>query len=233
MTKKSKWSVRVAVYIDGFNFFHHMKKLYGKKYYRLDYKQLARQFIWHNEKIVKVEYFTAYFFPDKDWENRHRAYVQALNFKWIQTILWKYQEVTKKFVNRKNNIQKFVYKNIIRKLPVSWQKYFLPDRIEYKNFEEKRTDVNVALHILEDWLLDVYDKAFVISWDSDISPSIMSVKKHTKWNKKEFILLMPPWAKAHTMEKVCDEVKNITEENLKVSLLPNQVWTVHKPKSWK
>ena len=225
-----RWPVRVAVYIDWFNFFHHMKKLYWKKYYWLDYKQLAKQFIWHNEKIVKVEYFTAYFFPDKQWEKRHKTYVKALNNVWVQTIFWKYQEVTKKFVNNKNNIQSFLYKNLISKLPKSRQKLFIPYKIEYKNFEEKRTDVNVALHILEDWLLNVYDKAFVISWDSDISPSIKSVKKHTKWQSKEFVLLLPPWAKAHTMEKACDEIKNITEEDLKNSVLPEHVWDIHRPK---
>ena len=230
---KWKWPIRVAVYIDWFNFFHHMKKLYGKKYYWLDYKQLARQYIWHNEKIVKVEYFTAYFFPDTQWEWRHKTYVKALNLMWIQTIFWKYQEVTKKFVNNRNNIQSFKYNNFIKILPKSWQKFLLPNKIEYKNFEEKRTDVNVALHILEDWLLDVYDKAFVISWDSDISPSIKSVKKYTKSQSKQFVLLMPPWAKAHTMEKACDEVKYITEEDLKNSMLPRQVWKVHKPKQWK
>ena len=77
-------------------------------------------------------------------------------------------------------------------MPFSWQKHLIPDKIEYKNFEEKRTDVNIALHILEDGLLNVYDKAFVISADSDISPSIESVKKYRDYSKKQFVLLMPP-----------------------------------------
>ncbi len=208
-----------------------MKNLYGKKYYRLDYKQLVRQFVGHNEKIVKVEYFTAYFFPDKNWENRHKAYVRALNNKWTHTVIWKFQEVTRRYIKRNNKIEMFIYNNFIKKLPDSWQGYFLPDRLEYKNYEEKRTDVNVALNILEDWLLDVYDKAFVVSWDSDISPAIVSVKKHFK--NKTFVLLKLPWEKAHTMSKVCDEIKEINESNLKVSLLPQKVGNVCKPKTWK
>lgn len=231
MSKAGKWAIKVAVYIDWFNMFHHMKRMYWKKYYRLDYKKLAKQFIWHNEKLIKVEYFTAYFFPDKQWMERHKTYVEALNMRWVQTILGKYQEVTKSFTNQKNNIIKFIYNNFIKLLPFSRQKKFIPYRIEFKNYEEKRTDVNVAIHILQDGLLDVYEKAIIISWDSDVSPAIKSVKK-IKW-EKEFLLLLPPWAKWHTMEKSCDSVSQIEEQHLKNSLLPLNIKNIHRPKKWK
>lgn len=112
-------STRVAVYIDWFNIFHRIKKQYWKKYYWLDYKKLSSQFLNHNEKIVKVCYFTAYYKQDSLWEKRHKTYVSALNSVGVQTIFWKYQFVTKVFARQKNNIEKFVYKNIISRLPKS------------------------------------------------------------------------------------------------------------------
>lgn len=231
MNEKKKWSIKIAVYIDGFNMFHHMKKVFWKKYYWLDYWKLAKQFWWHNEKIIKVAYFTAYFRRDKAWEKRHKLYVRALNNVGVETILGKYQEVSKVFYNRGYNIVSFLLKPFLRWLPQSIQKKLLPQRLEYKNFEEKRTDVNIAVNILQDGLLDKYDKCFIMSWDSDISPAIESVKKLKQ--DKQFILLLPPWARAHTMDRVCDATIQITESHLKKSLLPIQVKEIHRPLWWK
>lgn len=231
MKEKAKWSIKIAVYIDWFNMFHHMKKVFGKKYYWLDYSSLSKKFCGHNEKIIKVAFFTAYFRRDKFWQARHKDYVKALNIMGAETILGKYQEVSKVFSNRGHNIGNFISKPFLRWLPEKIQKKFLPQRLEYKNFEEKRTDVNIAVNILQDWLLDKYDKCFIISWDSDISPSIESVKKLKK--DKQFILLLPPWAKAHTMDRVCDTTIEITEDHLRNSLLPNIVKHIHRPKWWR
>ena len=208
-----------------------MKKIFGKKYYWLDYWKLVKNFCWHNEKITKVVYFTAYFKRDKNWERRHKDYVKALNSVWVETILGKYQEVSKVFSNRWRNVGSFLLRPFLRWLPEKIQKKLLPQRLEYKNFEEKRTDVNVAVNILQDGLLDKYDKCLIVSWDSDISPAIESVKKLKK--NKQFILLLPPWAKAHTMNHVCHSTIEIKENHLKGSLLPNTVKNIHRPKSWK
>ncbi len=231
MKENTKWSIKIAVYIDGFNMFHHMKKAFGKKYYWLNYKELAKKFCWHNEKIIKVAYFTAYFKRDKNWERKHKNYVQALNCAGVETILGKYQEVNKVFSNRGHNIISFILKPFLKWLPNKIQAKFLPQRIEYKNFEEKRTDVNIAVNILQDGLLDKYDKCFIISGDSDISPAIESVKKLKK--NKQFILLLPPWARAHTMSHVCHATIEVTENHLKHSLLPNTIKNIHRPKWWK
>lgn len=68
----------------------------------------------------------------------------------VETILGKYQEVSKVFSNREHNIGNFLSKPFLRWLPEKIQKIFLPQRLEYKNFEEKRTDVNIAVNILQD-----------------------------------------------------------------------------------
>jgi len=50
--------------------------------------------------------------------------------------------------------------------------------LKYQTYEEKRTDVNIAIKILEDAFLKKYDRAIIMSGDSDIVPSIESVKKN-------------------------------------------------------
>jgi uncharacterized LabA/DUF88 family protein len=64
-----------------------------------------------------------------------------------------------------------------------------PREFTYRTFEEKQTDVNIALSIFEGGLLDRYDKALIFTGDSDIAPSIIRVKKYKP--KKEFLSILP------------------------------------------
>jgi len=48
----------------------------------------------------------------------------------------------------------------------------------FSTHEEKRTDVNIALKLLGDAFDDLYDKAIIISADSDLLPVIQSVHKY-------------------------------------------------------
>jgi uncharacterized LabA/DUF88 family protein len=65
----------------------------------------------------------------------------------------------------------------------------LPDRMKFKKYEEKRTDVNMASYIIADGFNDKYDKAIIITGDSDIAPAIEMVKKF--FPEKEFLAVIP------------------------------------------
>ena len=88
---------RVCVYIDGFNVFHAIKKAFWKKYFWLNYKQLAREYLQHWEILEQVYYFSAFFYSDAEGVERHKEYVRALQKKGIKIILGKYQERDAKF----------------------------------------------------------------------------------------------------------------------------------------
>ena len=49
----------------------------------------------------------------------------------------------------------------------------------YLTHKEKRTDVNIALKLFCDAIDDLYDKALIISADSDLIPAIQAVNKYT------------------------------------------------------
>jgi uncharacterized LabA/DUF88 family protein len=55
--------------------------------------------------------------------------------------------------------------------------------------EEKRTDVNMAIQIVEDGFKDKYDKAIIFTGDSDISPAITMIKKN--FPNKQFVSVIP------------------------------------------
>ena len=43
--------------------------------------------------------------------------------------------------------------------------------------EEKRTDVNIAIHMLEDARRDIADRFILVSGDSDLVPAILMLKQ--------------------------------------------------------
>ena len=59
----------------------------------------------------------------------------------------------------------------------------------FKTHEEKQTDVNMALKILGDAVDNLYDKALIISADSDLLPVIKSVQHHAP--EKEIGVMFP------------------------------------------
>ncbi len=112
---------------------------------------------------------------------------------------------------------------------------YLPKRLRYHTYEEKETDVNIAVKIVEDAFKDNYDKAVILSWDSDIIPAIESVKKN--FRDKEFLSLLLTWAKGKVIQNVCINKKIISYTDVKNSLLPKEIeiskWIIiKKPESW-
>ena len=56
--------------------------------------------------------------------------------------------------------------------------------------EEKQSDVNFALHLLHQAHIDGFDKAFLITADSDLCPAIDLVLD--TFPEKELVILTPP-----------------------------------------
>jgi len=215
---------RVAVYVDWFNVYRQLKKNFWKKYNWLNYKELASHFLIKDDKIVKIVYFSAYYPESKDNSAKHKNYVRVLQQAWIIPVLWKYQQVTRTFINKWNNLQSFVLDD--------WEsrEWFPPYKLVYRTYEEKKTDVNIAVNILRDWLDDLYDKCFIISWDSDITPAIESVKKRRK--DKKFICILPPWSNSTAMKNVCHKTYKIKESDLQDSQFPDIIKWIQKPEDW-
>ena len=59
----------------------------------------------------------------------------------------------------------------------------------WKDHEEKETDVNIALYLLDGAYQDIYDRALILSADSDLAPAIRMVRE--RFPEKSLRLLTP------------------------------------------
>ncbi|MDR0607016.1 MAG: NYN domain-containing protein [Candidatus Peribacteria bacterium] len=65
----------------------------------------------------------------------------------------------------------------------------LPAHLCYKTREEKRTDVNFVTQIIIDGVNNLYDKAILITADSDITPAVEAIKRRDL--RKYFVYILP------------------------------------------
>jgi uncharacterized LabA/DUF88 family protein len=102
--------------------------------------------------------------------------------------------------------------------------------------EEKGSDVNLAVHALNDAWLNSYDCAVIVSNDSDLAESLRLIKHQFK---KTIILATPGEPKLRPttfqLKKWAKATIHITDLALKASQLPNPIpgGAIHKPSIWK
>ncbi len=114
--------------------------------------------------------------------------------------------------------------------PLPWQRF-----ANVVKTEEKGSDVNLAVHLLNDAWQDKYDYGVVVSNDSDLAESLRLVKKQ---RRKKIILLVPgnPTHRppAIQLKRFAHKVISIPPEAIAASQLPNPIpgTTIHKPVKW-
>tara|TARA_B100000609_G_C16995060_1_gene320684 strand:- start:136 stop:594 length:459 start_codon:yes stop_codon:yes gene_type:complete len=144
---------RVIVYIDGFNLYFGLKKLTGS----LNLELLAKHLLKPNQELVKVNYFTARISSRKgtsEKQRRQNAFLEAVGT-----------------------------------LPNTYIHYghFLEKQTTCRNcgaktskFEEKMTDVNIAVELLRDAMQDQFDTALLISVSGGMQPDLPKQEKTYK-----------------------------------------------------
>lgn len=84
-------------------------------------------------------------------------------------------------------------------------------------YEEKQTDINIAIKLFELAYLNKFDTAIILSGDSDLVPAIKSVK--VNFPDKKIGVLIPINRKADQLKKVSDFYYKIGEMQLNSSIL--------------
>lgn len=187
---------RVAVYIDGFNLYHAIDDLNKPHLKWLDLNALALSLCRDGEQLVKTSYFSAYATWMADAYYRHRQYVAALKATSVECHMARFSEKTAH----------------CRKCGSSW-----------KTHEEKETDVHFSLTFLEDAMDDHFDRAIIISADSDHVPAVRRVR--TRFPGKQVFVATPPNRHGHAREllKVCNSGTQITPGRIAKCLFPEFV----------
>lgn len=211
---------RTIVYIDGFNLYYGCLK--NTPYKWLDLKLLFDQLLTDNE-IVAIKYFTARVTP-RDPEDKaadeQKAYLKALE---------KYRPEVKIYYGH--------FLDSVTTAKVHKPKEGIPKYVKVHKTEEKGSDVNLALHVLNDAWENAYDCAVIVSNDSDLSEALRLVKhNHNKKVGVIFPILHQDSRRrpSQQLKKYADFIKLIRKHVLENSQLPSPVpeSKIYKPKDW-
>ena len=104
--------------------------------------------------------------------------------------------------------------------------------VEVIRTEEKGSDVNLAVHLLNDGWLDAYDCAVVVSNDSDIAEAMRLVRQH----QGQRIGLVTPGTGRPSRQLMAhaDFARHIRPNALRRSQLPDRIpgANIRKPARW-
>lgn len=204
---------RVAAYIDGFNLYFGLRSKGWRRYFWLDIEQVAKRLLKPGQTLVGVKYFTSHVSanatnPGK--EQRQRDYLSAL-----ATL-----SVTKCYFGQ--YLQKEAK---CRQCGAKWTKY-----------EEKMTDVNIAVELLSDAYQDIFDTALLLSADSDLTSPIARVRQ--LFPTKRVIVVMPPERTSERLKQTANGWLRLGEAIIRQSQLPDPViipsgHLINRPQKWK
>lgn len=190
---------RVAVFVDGFNLYHAIKALRVEHLKWLSLRKLSEVFAPSPQFTIEhIFYFSAYATWIRDALIRHRAYIGALEAEGVEVVLGNFKKKERKCFTCNTN---------------------------WKGHEEKETDVNIALYLLDGAYQNIYDRALILSADSDLAPAIRMVRQ--RFPEKSVRLLLPVRRtnSAELLRSVGDPngVREIKQIHLERCLLPESV----------
>lgn len=190
---------KVIAFVDGFNLYHSIKALNQNKLKWLDLRSLCVNFAPSPQFLMsKIFYFSAYATWLPGAYQRHKEYVKALESTGVTPIMGKFKEK-----DRSCNICGSMW----------------------KAHEEKETDVNIALYILDEAYQNSFDRALIISADSDLSPAVRLVKERFP---SKTVRVLTPVNRKHSWDLVnaaggLNFVKQIKKIHIERSLLPENL----------
>jgi uncharacterized LabA/DUF88 family protein len=202
---------KVVILIDGFNVYHALQqdeRLH--KYKWLDYYKLSKCYVTSKDQIVDVYYFTAFVHWNPRKVERHKIYLRALSMAGVKAVFGKFKDKDHKC-------------RICGK--------------EYSTFEEKQTDVNIAITLFRLAVSNDFEAAILISGDTDLVPAIEAIKK--TFPNKQIGVVVPIGRRAKELVDVCDFHMKMKEKHLRTSQFPDTIYLdaqkrsfLQRPKSW-
>lgn len=98
-------------------------------------------------------------------------------------------------------------------------------------FEEKGSDVQLAVQLVKDASFDLYDTAIVISNDSDLQPAIDAVERHMG---KRVVVVSPHKAGRSLRGSMRRFLSNglLASSQMPKTVLDTQGFQVTKPSTW-
>lgn len=206
---------RTNIYIDGFNLYFGALKRTPFRW--LNLAEMCRLLLPKN-CVHEIKYFTALVTPrpgDEQQPMRQQTYLRALRtIPNISVILGHFLSHEVKMPLAASVGGKLQYVSVLK-------------------IEEKGSDVNLAVHLLNDAYQNRYDMAVVISNDSDLAAAVKIVKEQLH---KPVGIVNPHKHPSKTLLAHATFFKTLRQGVLRVSQLPEEMsdanGTFHKPRGW-
>ena len=204
---------RVIAYIDGFNLYFGLKSKGWKRHYWLDVVGLSRALLKPGQTLQAAHYFTAriHLTGNNHADMQRQAdYLDALATLPLLTIQFGHYLSKGRQCRRCGN---------------TWTDY-----------EEKMTDVNIAVQLLADAFDDRFDTALLISADSDLTTPVQQVR--ARFPAKRVIVAQPPGRNSVQLATAATAAFTISETKIRQNQLPEVVTTasgyvIHRPATWR
>lgn len=186
---------RVRVYIDGFNVYHAIDALQKPHLKRLNQYLLATRLLREGEILDEVNFFTAVLSWNAEKQRRHRNYLNALCAVGVKVHEANFKKASK-YCKDQNRYCKF--------------------------FEEKQTDVAIAVKLVSDALQGTFDRAILITADSDQIPTARYLQGIAGISLS---LVFPPGrgGEARDLGNIIPDRKELSPGLLGTCLLPRSV----------
>lgn len=216
--------MKTRVYIDGYNLYYGC--LRNSPYKWLNLLLFCKSILGKKCTIEKLKYFTAKIKDrpeDPNQSVRQDMYLSALEtVPEIEIILGRFFQHPARMALEENPRKK----------------------VKVIKTEEKGSDVNLAVHLVRDGFLGLYDQALVVSNDSDLCEAIRVVREDLN---KPVIVLFPAFDGQHCggskrtisyhLKQVASGVRFVRESNLKNAQFPEHIQYVgaeiRKPVEWR
>lgn len=198
----------VIAYIDGFNLYYGLKSKGWSRYLWLDLTALLGSLLRPYQQLVEVKYCTARVSSPPGSVQRQTLYIEALSATGVKVIEGKFQQRDGHCHSCGN----------------TW-----PD------FEEKQTDVNLAVEMLTDAHLNRYETAVLVSGDSDLAPAVTAVRELHPG--KSVVVAFPPGRQSDVLKKIASTAFGIGRAKIANAQLAPIVTTptgrmLRRPTKW-
>lgn len=194
-------------FIDGYNLYHAIDEM-DKNPITGQYNNLKQHLKWLNisslvkamtihggQELVAVHYFSAFATWLPDAYARHRKFVEALRSQNVSIMMGQFK-LKDKSCKRCNH---------------TW-----------KGHEEKETDVNIALQLINLAYKDKFDRAVIATADTDLLPAIRMLKSEFPHKTVTVILPNTRSRAAQMMREICPVVL-FKEKHLERNLFPEEI----------
>ena len=213
--------LRTIIYIDGFNFYYGSLKNTPNKW--VDLYSLCKKYLPRSplHTIIAIKYFTARVrsLPSEPTPNsatRQDVYLRAIQ-RFIPCL----------------SVIEGQYRNVrVKGSPTDSVLAQTHNIVEIRKPEEKGSDVNLAVHLLNDAWNDEFDAAVVVSDDSDLAEALRIVKEERE--KPVYYFVSSRRGASRKLKQYATEIRTIRQKAIAVSQLPSPIpqTNITKPTTW-